>query len=116
MKLKKGLSRVAGQPTDEVRVLPAPTQEKEEDLTNSIPSKSSVSPKNIQKPRIDLSSGSLPSSQCFHLLVEFIILCQTWPFPAFFVHFLQKFLKQHNSDEVRQLCENSKACAKIKRS
>ena len=33
---KKALRRVAGQPADEVRVLPAPTQEKEEDLTNSI--------------------------------------------------------------------------------
>ena len=36
MKFKKVLSRVAGHPADEVRVLPAPTQEKEEDLTNSI--------------------------------------------------------------------------------
>ena len=33
---KKALSRVAGQPAGEIRVLPAPTQEKEEDLTNSI--------------------------------------------------------------------------------
>ena len=27
---------VAGQPAGEIRVLPAPTQEKEEDLTNSV--------------------------------------------------------------------------------
>ena len=33
---KKALSRVAGQPAGEIRVLPAPTQEKEEDLTNSV--------------------------------------------------------------------------------
>ena len=30
------LSRVAGQPAGEICILPAPTQEKEEDLTNSI--------------------------------------------------------------------------------
>ena len=30
------LGRVAGHPADEVGILPAPTQEKEEDLTNSI--------------------------------------------------------------------------------
>ena len=33
---KKSLSRVAGQPAGEIRVLPAPTQEKEGGLTNSI--------------------------------------------------------------------------------
>ena len=36
MKFKKALTRVAVHPADKVRVLPAPTQEKEEDLTNSI--------------------------------------------------------------------------------
>ena len=33
---KKALSRVVGHPAAELSVIPAPTQEKEEDLTNSI--------------------------------------------------------------------------------
>ena len=39
MKFKKALSWVAGQPAGEIRILPAPTQAKEEDLTNSIANK-----------------------------------------------------------------------------
>ena len=45
---KKALSRVAGHPAAEVRVIPAPTQEKEEDLTNLIS-------KHIKKQNADLS-------------------------------------------------------------
>ena len=36
MKFKKALSRVVGHRADELRILPAPTQDKEEDLTNSM--------------------------------------------------------------------------------